>query len=93
MSESLVEELERLLTQQELSDAFVQRLLAIAVKAYAARVERDGWLAPFGSLEPPSASEVCLVASQMLDALSIEVFELALWKTWAYRAGREEGVS
>jgi hypothetical protein len=59
------------------------RILAAAVKLYAREVERTGVeFAPFADAEPPSATEVCVAASAMLRAQTIEVFELAMWNTW-----------
>ncbi len=46
-------------------------------------------LTPFPAGEAPAASDVCLLAAQMLDAVQVEVFELALWKTWAHREGSD----
>ena len=74
--------------------AHVQQLLAAAVSLYAAKVELEGRLPAFSGAEAPTASEVCLAATGMLDAVSVEIFALALWKSWAHsspegvRAGR-----
>jgi hypothetical protein len=61
----------------------VQQLLGVAVALYAAKVESAGVIPPFAPGAEPSASEVCVATSQMLDAVSVEIFELALWKSWA----------
>jgi hypothetical protein len=62
--------------------AHVQQLLAAAVSLYAAKVELEGPLPAFPPATAPTASEVCIAATGMLDAVSVEIFELALWKTW-----------
>jgi hypothetical protein len=66
----------------------VQQLLAAAVCLYASKVNRDGWLAPFAEAPVPTASEVCLASVEMLEAASVEIFELALWKSWAHSAAQ-----
>ncbi len=63
----------------------VQRQLATAVRRYAARREAGEDLAPFPPAEDaatPTPTEVSLTASAMLAALDIELFELALWRSW-----------
>lgn len=83
--------LERLLTDPDsgppLDGAELQRLLAASVRAYAALCQAAGPVDPFppsgAEGVEPNASEVCLAATQMLEAVSVEVFELAMWKTWA----------
>lgn len=67
--------------------AALQRLLAAAVRLYAARREAGGVDSPFpdpalAAAPAPNATDVCLTATDMLDAVSVEVFELAMWKTW-----------
>lgn len=73
------------MSMAELGPAELQRVLATAVSAYAERLERGEHLAPF----PPSGAgieltptQVSRVASAMLEALDIEIFELALWRSW-----------
>jgi hypothetical protein len=76
----------------------LQRLLSAAVDAYAARLavgdrmppfplsnepeERDGLVA-VPDVTSPNASNVCVTVSAMLNAVSVEVFELAMWQAWA----------
>ncbi len=70
----------------------LQRLLGAAVVLYGRKVAQDGWIPPFGAATGetvPTAGDVCLAATQMLDAVSVEIFELALWKSWAHGAGEE----
>jgi hypothetical protein len=81
--ESTLEELRRASGEPGGVDAaHVQQLLAAAVSLYAAKVELEGPLPAFSAEALPTASEVCIAATAMLDAVSVEVFELALWKTW-----------
>jgi hypothetical protein len=76
----------------------LQRLLAAAVTAYAARRAAGDQFSPFpvaarhtpgadghadAQATAPDASSVCLTVSAMLDAVSVEVFELAMWQAWA----------
>jgi hypothetical protein len=71
---------------EALDDRTLQRLLSALVRAFHQHGERGGVIPPFpppGVGAPtPTASEVCLTCTQMLDAVSVEVFELAMWKTW-----------
>jgi hypothetical protein len=68
---------------QDLDPVSLQRLLAAAVTAYAARRAEGDQLSPFPQAGVPDASSVCLAVSAMLDAVSVEVFELAMWQAWA----------
>jgi hypothetical protein len=84
--------------------AELQRLLAAAVRAYAAlrergeadqpgqpgqpgergeRARRGGRLGPFPPGTEVTATDACVAASAMLEAVSVEVFELAMFETWA----------
>jgi hypothetical protein len=70
----------------KLEPALLQKLLGAIVTLYAGKVDLDSWVAPFaedGTANVPTASEICFTAVQMLDAASVEVFELAMWKSWA----------
>jgi hypothetical protein len=85
-----VEALERQLDGQAGIDGvdpvIVQRLNAVAVRAYAAQGASIGAPPPFPDpslATMPNASEVCFTVTQMLDAVSVEIFELAMWKTWS----------
>jgi hypothetical protein len=68
----------------ELPVESVQRLLAAATRAYVAHREAGARVAPFAVPEgaaPMTATEAVATASEMLRALDIEVFELALWQS------------
>ena len=85
------------------TDGFaLQQLLAAAVNAYAARRAAGDLMPPFpsspattvGNDSPvasasstPEASSVCMTVSAMLNAVSVETFELAMWQAWT-GAGR-----
>jgi hypothetical protein len=75
----------------------LQELLAAAVTAYAARCAAGDAIPPFPSSRPtslggdpaaakasanPDVSSVCVAVSAMLDTVSVEVFELAMWQAW-----------
>lgn len=67
-----------------LDPALVQRLNAVAVRAYAGQGMTSGAPPAFpGGAGLPTASDVCFTVTQMLDAVSVEIFELAMWKSWA----------
>lgn len=86
--EAAVVALERLGDQGRAADpAVLQRLLACAVTAYAARRTQGDQLSPFPQAMAPDPSSVCLTVSAMLEAVSVEVFELAMWQAWAGATG------
>jgi hypothetical protein len=58
----------------------VQASLVAAMKAYAKRFEDGEHFAPFTAEHGVTATEVVLLASNLLKAADIELFELAMWK-------------
>jgi hypothetical protein len=61
----------------------LQRLLAAYVRVYWAKSDRDGYVGPFpDAASTPSPTEVVVVADDMLAAVQIEPFELAMWRGW-----------
>jgi hypothetical protein len=71
---------------RDFDPALVQRLNAVAVRMYAGLGGTVGAPTAFpdasGATVPPAASDVCFTVTQMLDAVSVEIFELAMWKSW-----------
>lgn len=72
----------------------VQVLMDLAVRAYGRILEEEkeqGSILP--SVHSVTATDVSRAASALLDALNIEVFELALWESWGGRpwAGAKGG--
>jgi hypothetical protein len=68
-----------------LADEDLQRLLAVASKEYALRHQSGDRLAPFASGHCNTlitATDAAVISAAILDALSVEIFELGLWKTW-----------
>lgn len=66
-----------------LPDDVTRRLLAVAVKQYAAAVERaDGPVDPFPDGQPVSATDVCVTAAGILDAANVDLFELVAWRSF-----------
>lgn len=70
-----------------LSDGPVQQLLGAAVRVYAACRERDAGVGPVDPAAPPTATEVLMAVSALLEAVEVEPFELGLWTTWGIRGG------
>lgn len=67
-------------------DAELQRLLAAAVKAYAARAEASDEPVPaFPSHADVTATEAMLAVSAIMKAVNIQVFELGMWQSWSGR--------
>lgn len=67
-----------------LSNEELQWLLAEATREYAQR-QQDGAKFPVFGPEQASAgvtaTDVVIVASSLLEALSVEIFELGMWQT------------
>ncbi len=63
-----------------LPDGMLQRLLAVAVGAYAARLEAGTPCEPFAPGSGLTASEVGPVVARMLRAVDVDLFELAMWQ-------------
>ena len=67
--------------EDSLSAESIQKLLTIAVKVYVARRINAPDLKPFtGSVV--TATDVAVATTQMLQAVNLELFELALWNGW-----------
>jgi hypothetical protein len=76
---------------QEAGDApppeAVQEALGAAVALYASAVRRDGTFPALPESPRPSATDVLIAASELLEAVDIEVFELGFWKVWGTSGG------
>jgi len=60
------------------------RLLTGLVKVYAAKAESEGTASPPISADKVTPTEVVLIVSEMLRAVNISLFDLAMW----YRRGQ-----
>jgi hypothetical protein len=68
-----------------LSDDDLQQLLALAMKEYSERQQGDHPFPAFGAHQADAdltATDAVIVASAVLDALGVEIFELGMWQTW-----------
>lgn len=73
-------------SDEPLTDAEVQALLARAVRLYAERAaEREEDLAAFPVDAPVTATEVMVTVTAMLKAVNLQLFELGMWQTWSGR--------
>jgi hypothetical protein len=67
--------------EESLAAESIQKLMTIAVKVYVARRISSPELTPFtGSVV--TATDVAVATTQMLRAVNVELFELALWNGW-----------
>ncbi|MDF5756930.1 hypothetical protein [Spongiactinospora sp. TRM90649] len=66
----------------ELSDDEVRRVFTAAFTLYARHLAERGYVEPFTSSDEITATDVVTVASALLHAQNLEVFELALWQSW-----------
>lgn len=57
----------------------LERVITAAVKLYAAKSEVDETLAAPISVERATPTEVVVVVSEMLRAVNLNVFDLAMW--------------
>jgi hypothetical protein len=57
----------------------LQRLITAAVKVYAAKAEAEGTPAPPVTAEKVTPTEVVVVVSEMLRAVRLSLFDLAMW--------------
>jgi hypothetical protein len=71
---------------EDIASADLARAMTAIVKLYAAKAEREGSLPPPFSAETVTPTEVVLVVSDMLRALDISLFDLAMW----YRRGQTQ---
>lgn len=71
----------------ELDEEALQSVLAAVTRAYVARCRLGEPLNPYGG-HAPTATEVAVIASAMLESAWIEPFELGLWRSWGAPAGR-----
>jgi hypothetical protein len=70
----------------ELAGGAVQNLLASAVRLYVECLEHDPAVPALPERsETPSATDVLMTVTALLDAVQIEPFELGLWATWGFR--------
>ena len=60
-------------------DEVVQQLVTVAIKLYMAKREAGAELAPFVG-QVITDSDVTSMVEQMLEAVSLEMFELGMWK-------------
>lgn len=81
--QSLLEHLEAVDPDQlatAVSDTASQRLLTLAVKAYASKLEDENPLFPFIDEESLTATEVGMTVGHMIKAADIDLFELVSWQ-------------
>ena len=63
----------------DLSDEQIRKALTALVIAYARRAEETGEYPPPVAAEAVSATEVIVVASEMIRALDINMFDFSMW--------------
>jgi hypothetical protein len=62
-------------------DEMVQSLLTMGVQLYYAKRESGAELSPL-LLDELTATEVAVATADMVKAVQLELFEVALWNTW-----------
>lgn len=60
-----------------------QELLGTGIKLLGQMADQGKHVRPYPEDQELSASEVAITACLLLQAADIEIFELAMWKTWA----------
>ena len=67
-------------TTDQISDETVQRLLTAGTRLFANKVEmEDRFFLPFTSPEAATATDVVVTVSDMLRAVNLNTFDLAMW--------------
>ncbi len=67
-------------TTDQISDEVVQRLLTAGTRLFANKVEmEDRFFLPFTSPEAVTATDVVVTVSDMLRAVNLNTFDLAMW--------------
>jgi hypothetical protein len=78
---------------QVVDGAALQMVLSAAVRALAAKYRSGDDIEPFGqhdAIGTPTAADVAIAVTAMLESAGIEIFELGLWNSWG-RPGGESG--
>ena len=78
-----LEIIERALTlgeTEDIPDETVQRLLTAGTKLFANKVEmEERFFSPYTSAEAVTATDVAMTCSDMLRAVNLSTFDLAMW--------------
>jgi hypothetical protein len=72
-------------TEAALSDAELQRSLAMLVREYARRADENREMPPFPPEHGVTATEAMITVSAILAATNLQLFELGMWQSWAGR--------
>ena len=76
-------------TTGEISDEAVQKLLSAGTRLFSRKTElEERFFLPFVSKQACTATDVCQTACEMLRALDLNIFDLAMWYSRA-RPGDE----
>jgi hypothetical protein len=62
-------------------EAAAQQMIE-AIRAYAAQVTADGAYFPVVPSDTLTATDAMIVATALLRAVNLQVFELGLWQAW-----------
>jgi len=82
LAEAFAGEVERALSSNDFSritSGELERVITAAVKLYTAKAEAEGTLAAPISEEKTTPTEVVVFVSEMLRAVNLSVFDLAMW--------------
>ena len=84
----LAAELERALADgrlDALSPEALQALVAAVARTYSAQNERELRLLPLAERSQVMDTDVMVLASALLKAVNLQVFELGMWQSWTGR--------
>lgn len=68
---------------EKVSDQALGRILAAAVRLYAAKLQAGSTAAVFHGNSGVTATDVAIGCTAMLEAVDLELFELGLWENWS----------
>ena len=67
-------------TTEKISEQAVQRLITAGVRLFANKVEmEEKFFLPFTSTQAATATDVVVTVSEMLRAVNLNTFDLAMW--------------
>jgi hypothetical protein len=84
----LAADLERALAEgrtDELTPEALQALVAAACRIYSARIEAGEKFMPLPERSQVMDTDVMVMASALLRAVNLQVFELGMWQSWTSR--------
>ncbi len=68
---------------EQIPDELVQEAMTALVRLYTVKFQLGERWAPFAPGKPVPATAAMIMATAMLRAVNVEIFELGLWQSWS----------